>query len=181
MQREAIEAATAGHGMSCRIHVPNDVWRGNEVEKRAALFRLALEGATPERDWFLIVDGDQVVESMDVEAIRAGLAATTLDVATVLSRKQKDPHEFDPYRSLFRTVPGLTVTKAHYNYTATRHGRTVYLWHPPPEMERSATPEVPLDLTAHMTIRHRSEPRPADRMAARAQYYGARDRSRIER
>lgn len=181
-QRARIEQTAAIHGLACRVHVPAGVWQGNEVEKRAAMFDLALEGATPERDWFIIVDGDQVVESVDAAALRAALADFSGDVATVRSRMQKDPTDFMPNRSLFRALPGLTVEKAHYNYTAARNGQPVYLWHPPPDAERAgALPETPLDLSRLMTIRHRSEPRPPGRMSARAQYYGARDRSRIER
>jgi hypothetical protein len=171
-QREAIERTATAHGVACKVHVPSHRWAGNEVEKRAFMFRYALESATPGRDWLLIIDGDQVVERMDASAVRSALATTTLDVAVASSRMQKDPDEFQPNRSLFRALPGLTVEKAHYNYTTVRDGRRVYLWHPEPVAERSgAQAEPTLDLTRHLLIRHRSEPRPAERMAARARYY----------
>jgi hypothetical protein len=59
-QHAAIVLACRELGMSCTLHAPRTVWRGNEVEKRTFMFSLAWATAR-DGDWFWVMDADQVV------------------------------------------------------------------------------------------------------------------------
>jgi hypothetical protein len=61
-QAQTILATAQGAGMGCTIHEPQDVWFGNEIEKRSFLFRAAHMVARPGVDWLWVVDGDDRIQ-----------------------------------------------------------------------------------------------------------------------
>jgi len=83
-QSQAIREAAEAAGIGCTIHVPARVWDGNEVAKRGFMFGLAQPLVEPERDWFCVIDSDEVVSACDVDALRETLASTGWNVATVM-------------------------------------------------------------------------------------------------
>jgi hypothetical protein len=71
------------HGLLWEVRGRTRQWSG-EVEKRAFMFESALQVATSHEDWFLIMDGDMLLDpSVDTLKARATLATTPCDVAEV--------------------------------------------------------------------------------------------------
>lgn len=163
-------------GMAHTLHVPNEVWAGNEVQKRTALFSLAWSLAEP-GDWFLVMDADQIVTDVP-DDLRDRLAATPLDVAETqfvdMVAKRVDrpdwPAEFT-VRNLFRAQP-IHLEISHLTYV-TDDGR--YLWG-----DASKTLEPTLELTS-LVIEHHPDRRPAERQMDKLQYYATRDELGVER
>lgn len=187
----ALHTACRRHRLSLATLEPSEPWRGNEVEKRSALFSLACSLAVPHRDWFLVIDADMTLTRCDVRTVRERLRETARDVAEVTFR-EADPLQgpFNPkgvgaLRSLFRANRTLTVEGAHTNYVIERQslmGRREldkhYLWHAPPRK----TAEPALDLTDHLELHHRShDERKPSRAAGREGYYQARSDHGSER
>ena len=195
-QAEAIQTAAYAAGIGCTIHTPDARWFGNEVEKRAFMFRLGLAVAEPGEDWFLVIDGDELVtHPVPADKVRRELEQTDLDVAEVTLWQRMDPHTSDtladitrlatiprestqPFRALFRALPGLTVEGLHYVYTAVKDGRRVYLWHPPDT--KAVQVEPALDLTADVCLEHRNSCRDRARAESSREYYSRRERAGIE-
>jgi hypothetical protein len=181
------DVATA-HGMGVTVHTPQTVWEGNEVEKRSFMFRLAEAVATPNKDWYLILDGDEVV--LDVPSdFKQRLAATDLDAGEVTFWEHQDPHQdpklaeaarqFEwsghhryPIRTLFRAIPGLRVETNHYTYV-TPDGRQ--LWGNQTEGEQVEA----LDCR-DLLVEHRTFMRDLARRASAQRYYKTRDATGIE-
>jgi len=178
---EAIQAACTAVGLTYSIHQPVEVWEGNEVEKRSALFELA-EQVTTEEDWYFVMDADETITSVPSN-FRTRLARTRLDVAMVTfyeppqedsgpaidfrwQRKQRYP-----IRVLFRAVRGLRVVQNHWTYV-TPDGRR--LWG-----QNKRTLEPALDCT-DLEIFHRSNLRHEERRADQYAYYATRDEEMAE-
>ena len=163
-------------GMAHTLHVPNETWAGNEVQKRTALFSLAWSLAEP-GDWFLVMDVDQIVTDVP-DDLRDQLAATPLDVAEtqfvdmVAKRVNRPdwPAEFT-VRNLFRAQP-IHLETSHLTYV-TDDGR--YLWG-----DASKSLEPSLDLTS-LVIEHHPDRRPDARQLDKLQYYATRDELGVER
>lgn len=77
----AIQAACTAAGITYSIHQPVEVWEGNEVEKRSALFELA-EQSTTEDDWYFVMDADETITSVPDDFV-ARLEQSNLDVGMV--------------------------------------------------------------------------------------------------
>jgi hypothetical protein len=181
-QSAAIRDAAREAGIGCDVHVPDQVWAGNEIEKRSALFALAERVAEPNRDWYFVVDADCVIEESPDDLLEQ-LAATELDVGEVMmwepgtvtgpardySRWRRDDC-FD-MRSFFRAIPGLRVEGNHYNYV-TPEGRR--LWG---HNRRHLTDALNL---RQVRVTHRSRLRSIERAERQYAYYRDRDRLRVE-
>jgi hypothetical protein len=138
----------------------------SQVEKRSHLMRL---GALTDAHWLLVVDADEVVTGCDRAGLDEALAATSLDVATVLCDNQAGtvddgrPNGPKPVRRLFRADAGVTVERAHNGYR-TVDGRWLL----------GDTAHVPLDraldCTAFLQTRHERFAR-GDERNARALAY----------
>jgi hypothetical protein len=177
----AIQAACDAAGITYSIHQPVEVWEGNEVEKRSALFELAEQGTT-EEDWYFVMDADETITSVPADFVDR-LATSSLDVGMVTF--YEPPREATgpapnfrwqrkrryPIRVLFRAIRGLRVHKNHWTYV-TPDGRR--LWG---QNKRSLEPA--LDCT-DLEIFHRSDLRHEARRADQYAYYATRDEQKAE-
>ena len=173
-QRGAIESAAQAIGLGCMIYEPDTVWQGGEVEKRDTMFRLAEQVAEPNVDWYLVIDGDEVVtECCD---LHAALEAEGLDAGVVplwQYRTVGRPHAWPPsdaqqlvrhrIRKLFRAIPGLGVRGRHFHYMLP-DGRA--LWRSYDMVEASEF---------DMRVYHRRPERDGLRDERRQAYYAIRD------
>lgn len=156
-----------------------------EVEKRTRLFEMALGVADPLKDWFLIMDGDMILERCEEPAVvREELARTTRHAAAVASRDVPSYASRQPLNApgpipfLVRALPGLRCLGRHSIWTAPDPdtGRPLWLWSGP----HGYFPEEPLDLTRHVLLHHFPYDRADDRNARRHDYYVARGTAGIE-
>lgn len=184
-QSAVIQEVAHANGMGCTIHTPNTVWEGNEVEKRAFLFSLAETVATPNEDWYFVLDADVVLEDVP-EDTRDRLAATELDAAEVKMYERDDVYT-DPKkakaamsmewpvnnfrcRCIYRAIPGLTVRGNHYTYVTPDDRK---LW------SNDGKQVEALDLT-DLRCEHRTNFRELVRRNTQRDYYKRRDSARIE-
>lgn len=165
-QAAVVLAAAAGAGMGCTIHVPQEPWAGNELEKRTFLFAAGHLVAEPEIDWLWVVDGDELVTHSD--GLRAALATTDLQVArvTLWEGVASGEHQWNtqPLRMLFRAQrSGILVTGHHASYV---NGDGQILWNACRPVD-----ELPALLLDGVKVRHRPGDRPAYRNRKRGDYY----------
>lgn len=171
----AIKDACDGNLIPLLMHT-GQVWHGNEVEKRTAMFQLA-ETMTTEDDWYIVIDADEFITEAPDDLKNRLAIDPDHDVAEVTMYQTRDD-ERDivsaswPIRIMFRAIRGLKVEKAHYVYT-TPDGR--YLWGNP----TVETLEPALDMT-DLRIRHLTHWRPDERRLAARRYYKRRDDERLE-
>jgi hypothetical protein len=178
-QKEAIRAACAEAGISVDIYTPEAVFKGNEVEKRSALFELG-EAVTTEGDWYFVMDTDELITSVPAD-FRHRLEQTDLDVAQVTFVEERNPDlpppslwqrkDSYPIRVLFRAIRGLRVKTNHWTYV-TPDGRR--LWG-----QNRRTLARALDCT-DLSILHRSDLRQEARRADQYTYYSTRDERKTE-
>lgn len=192
-QAETVLQTAHGCGLSCTVHVPREPFYGNEVEKRSLMFRLAEPLVELGRDWYLIVDSDEVVQHAAPD-LRARLAGGGLDVAEYELFWRDDRHATaldethvhpaarvstagrTPVRGLMRALPKLRCERAHYVYVAEKDGRDVYLWG-----NRDFHPlEDALDVTSLLKIEHRHAFRNRERQLQAKAYYERRDTHQVE-
>jgi len=182
LEHQVITEACHANGMGLTIHTPADTWRGNEVEKRAFMFRLGLAVAEPHTDWFLVMDADSVITQPDPN-LKTLLSETDLDAGEIMlyeHTRQDTPEALQfnvppvhqqSIRSLFRALPGLTVKGNHYTYVA---GDKV-LW-------GQLGPDVVQPLNClHVKMLHRNAHRSVSRNADRKAYYELRDTLGVEK
>lgn len=185
-QAVAIMELCAANDLACTIHVPSEVWAGNEVEKRTRLFELAEFVAGPD-DWYIILDADEVVAEVPSD-LRRRLETTDRDVAEVTFREYED-FDFDPakaeqarrvsmprthtysIRTMFRAIPGIHCAGNHYTYRV--DGRT--LW----GNEVDERQEPALDCT-DLIVDHRTHLREVSRRQQARTYYNRRDEGKVE-
>jgi hypothetical protein len=167
-QLNAIVGTAYGLGIGLTLHVPDEPFAGNEVEKRNLMFKLAQQIGT-EEDWLLIVDSDEVVTKATPD-LKDKLAGTDLNVATYLL---KEPDCNNYVRGLMRCLPDLRVEDSHYGY---RHGertdnwRDGYLW---------VSGEEALELVSYLQLEHRKD-RPQRRTEAKESYNKLRQSLGVE-
>jgi hypothetical protein len=116
-QSQAILSAAQGAGMGCTIHTPQDVWFGNEIEKRTFLFAAGHLIAEPGVDWLWIVDGDDRVQ--EALGLRDALEQTEFDVMSVMTDEVNDGTREGsfPVRRLFRAqLAGIHLEDNHFTY-----------------------------------------------------------------
>lgn len=180
-QHDAITFACQDYHMGLTIHRPTGPWSGGEVEKRAAMFRLALAKARPMRDWFMVVDADVQLDRA-AEGWRDALTSTIADCAKVRCRNVRPDGKFIDdvtYRAFYRALPGLTVEGTHWCYVVVGSGSNArYMWMDPSARESQ---EYCADLTEFVTVHHRSLDRDGDRAWASREYYRKRDELSLER
>lgn len=185
-QSAAIRLAAEAAGIGCTIHVPSEVWRGNEVHKRGHLFALAQLVAEPEEDWFLVIDADEILAGCDRNAAHAALAESD-DLVAAIAHETYDDHTAQGEhlsaiehrtshlaRRLFRAGPEpIRVEGQHWRYVRrAADGQDDLLW------GRGACDytEIP-----ELRMEHRTHLRPPVRREAARSYYAIRDSLRIER
>lgn len=173
-QYEAIHNAAAQNGIGLTIHTPTSVWRGNEIEKRTFLFRLADQIAQSKRDWLFVFDGDEEIKHVPTDLAQRLAGTSTFDVADVTLNEPHPTGRRTEFRlpMFFRASLGLTVVGNHFTYR-TPDGRN--LW----GNARTDRLEPRIDLT-DMRVDHYTHFRPTDRNTAAKAYYTARDLAQIE-
>ena len=140
-QAAAIRSAANEVGMECLVLTSDRLWAG-QVEKRAHL----LAAASVQTDWIVVVDADHIVHA-NAEAVRNEIAGydASVDVVSVPFFTPRNPNRslrasaatnwhsdmvdksFDmPH--FFRALPGLTVEKFHWWYSARKMDNKVWLW-----------------------------------------------------
>lgn len=157
----------------------------SEIEKRATMFQYGRDAGATAKDWFLIVDADMTLGHYAPET-RDLLAASDADVAEVrFQNVQIDGKVAGTYRfrSMFRAIPGLTVERTHYHYTAPedtdhthRSGRR-FLWHLP---NGHLSDELIVDLYDSVTLQHFNSGREPERRQRALDYYKDRDARTLE-
>lgn len=170
-QAETLLRTANGAGIGCTIHVPRHPWWGNEVEKRDYMFQLALTIAGDD-DWFLRIDADEHLSEVPADT-RDLLAATEHDVAEVMiwENAGQVPGGFgggigdyqQPFRCLFRAIPGIRIEQAHYVVTAP--GRRVLAGN------TSVHHLEPAEPLWDVKLQHKTQQRDANRWKAKKQYY----------
>lgn len=115
-QAETILHTAAGVGLGCTIYSPRQMWWGNEVQKRAFTMQLG-QTFTTEDDWFLVIDADEVITDVPVDA-RQILENTDKLVGEVTLWERDDLDGHYPFRRLFRALRGITYVNTHYTITA---------------------------------------------------------------
>lgn len=169
-QHDAIFYTCHGAGIGCTLHVPTDVWFGNEVDKRTFAFRLA-EQSTTDEDWYFVIDADWTITS--ALGLREKLAEEpTLAVAEIrIHDSNVEPLGGYAFRSVFRALRGLYLHGNHFTYR-TEDGRRL--------AGQAPSLEPALDLS-FVEVEHRMEGRDRARVHARDAYYERRDRLGVER
>lgn len=193
---DAIARACHAAGIPFTLYVPETAWLGNEVEKRAFMFKLA-ESLSTEDDYYAVLDVDMPVTRVDREQVRQDLERKEFDVyegslierwdwntgpngALVIPRENEGTPPLSAcwHTFLFRAIRGLTVSGAHYLYVypdETAKWGLRALWGPGTEYDLATAGRLSVD------IEHWSKFRPKDRRNAATDYYTRRDNARIER
>lgn len=190
LQAEAVLSACEAGGAACTIHRPNDLFYGNEVEKRN--FTLRLAGAhLEEGDWVIIFDADVHIFKLNEKRVRAELERTERMIAsyTVLDGidylSDPDMAEYvakEEYATewtirtndIYRWHPSLLYGPQHWMVSRDIGGERRWLRH-----SDQFVPPV-LDLGASLVAYHRTANRSKVRADMQAAYYQARDLHGIE-
>lgn len=197
-EHDAIVQTARGCGMGVTLDVPTEPY-ADEMAKRTRSFQLAQLVATAHEDWFIVLDGDEVLtetpskEGTIVELEKA--AAMGVRTVTVTLRDIADPHT-DAQRTrfgmdlnvehvidcrvprLFRFPENLRVVGYHYNYVGEdEHGDPVELWG---EDNAARHRSQWACFTDDVVIEHKHAQRPKVRKRRRSQYYTDRDECGLE-
>jgi len=154
-------------GLPAIVHQPGKLWAGNQVEKRSFLFRLADTVAEANEDWYLVIDADEVLESVPADA-KARLQASARDAAEV-SVLDKG---VGPQPRLVRAIPGLRAVGLHWRYF-TPDGRCLWGYLGKDEVE-------PFEPMGDLEIGHHRERRLPERRARASAYYEAARAQHVE-
>ena len=191
-QHEAVLETAYGVGLGVTVHVPGEPWYGDQVGKRTFSFRAGALVAEEGRDWFFLVDADEVVTHTPVD-LRARLAETDADVGEVTlwwtedlraspakeraARQVRLPSRGGNrgQRRLVRALRGLRCERAHYVWVAERDGRDVVLRGRDDIHELAATVDC-----NDLRVEHRHAFRARDRAERAAAYYLRREQLGIE-
>jgi hypothetical protein len=138
-QLDAIREAARAANLDCLIVQPDRLWAG-QVEKRSNLLALAGVGS----NWIVTVDADHVIHANREEVRRnlRGYAGDVLSVPYVTPTNKDRPlkdsavgdwhilqtkeAQFIPH--IWKALPGLTVERFHWWYSAFKHNQRVWLW-----------------------------------------------------
>lgn len=188
-QTNAVTWTCQSAGIGLTLHQPSTPWRGNEIEKRTAMFKLATCLLT-EEDWLVVIDADEAVEhAVDHNLLVDQLCATNLDVATCQLKVHVDPlesdesafvsrmssigHTLSPARRFFRALPDLRVEHAHHYYLAGHPAHVLWSAGLYPEVES-------LELGGQVVIEHRNKLRSQLRNHRAKTFYLTREDAQIE-
>lgn len=163
-QAEIILHTAAGLGMGVTIHAPHQPWWGNEVEKRTAMFDLAMPFTT-EDDWLLVFDADEILTDVPGDT-RERLAKLEADVAEVRLWVRGDQDDAFTARRFFRALRGMKYDGAHYVVTAPTDTGVKVLSGDPDRQRLDPAAEL-----FDVRLEHRSNQRTALRTAFKNQYY----------
>lgn len=199
-QAEAILNAAETQGAACLVHRPNEVFFGNEVEKRQLSVDLAGRLLTPGRDWVLVFDADFQLMICEPDLVRQTLEETERNVVTytILDGADllADPATFAVAladdvdtewtvrdREIFRYTDDLAYGPAHY-FVSGSYGYGLE-WLRGPDMSADAVaagahPAGCDHLGRSLVVVHRRSARARVRQDAADGYYRLRDQQRLE-
>ena len=197
-EHDAIMQTARGAGVGLTLDIPTQPW-ATEMDKRTRAFQLAELVADVHRDWFIVLDGDEVLthtpsKQGTIDELDKAAAAGVRTV-TVTLRDIADPH-YDAQRTkfgmdlavehvidcrvprLFRFPKNLRVVGYHFNYVGeNENGDPVELW----GMDNATQHRTQWAcFTTDVIIEHRHEQRPKVRKQRRARYYVDRDECGLE-
>jgi hypothetical protein len=136
----------------------------NEVEKRTAMFDLAMPFTT-EDDWLLVIDADEILSHVPGDT-RERLAKLEADVAEVQLWVRGDQDDAFTARRFFRALRGMKYDGAHYVVTAPTDTGVKILSGDPDRQRLESAAEL-----WDVRLEHRSSQRTALRSGFKAQYY----------
>lgn len=116
-QAQTIVAGCEGAGMGVTVHCPQDVWFGNEIEKRSFTFAAGHLIADPGVDWLWVVDADERIQ--ETLGLRDALEQSTFAVASLMIDEVNDGTREGafPLRKFFRAQPtGIHLENNHFTY-----------------------------------------------------------------
>lgn len=198
-EHETIMETARGCGVGLSLHIPTKPFE-NEMQKRTLSFQLASQVAIPHHDWFMVLDGDEViVDTPDKQYVCGELdkaAEHGVRTVTVTLRDIADPHEnLERTRfgcalpiehivesrvpRLFRFPEKLECRGYHYNYIGIdENGMPVELWGQDTVTQYRSKWAC---FTDDIVIEHRHAHRPKVRKKRREQYYQDRDDIGLEK
>lgn len=177
-QRGWLDVACRHLGIGSTVHVHAGPWEGGEVEKRTAMFQLALAVSDP-GDWWLIADADMPVTEAPPDLLDrlagADEESAVVRMHDVLAAKMDrvDYPADSPFRCLYRAHP-MAVGPAHWRYYSVVDGHDMW------RGTDTAGLREPLDLYGAVTMEHRPHVRTTGRTLQKNQYYSRRDTTGIE-
>lgn len=198
VQHDAIQHTARGAGVGLTLHVPTEAY-ADEMAKRTHCFQLAQLVAESHRDWFFILDGDEVlIDAPPKDEMLAQLdhaASQGTRVITASLRDVADPHQNAERTAfgmklpvataiecwsprLWRVGDNMRVIGYHYNYVCeNEHGQTIELWGDDSLVpDRAPWGRIP----QRLVIEHRHEQRALNRKNVRQQYYQDRNDTNLE-
>lgn len=201
-QVEAILHTAEAQGVACTLYQPQEVWWGNEVEKRNKSLDL-IGPLAEDGDWVCIFDADYHVLKCNPESIRHELTTTACDVATYgitegedwlsngaesLAVQAKIKSQWvSQSRDLYRWNPTLRVGPAHGDYSigggidVTGFGDTSPREFPARKWLRGPYDLQPAhDVSGFLTVWHRTKSRILVRRESQQGYYHMRDTLGVE-
>ena len=125
-QAQVIQAAAQGAGLELLMHLPREVWFGNEIEKRSYTFALGHTIAIPGEDWFWILDADEVIT--EALGLREALEGVEAQTASVMMEEVIDGSRSGviPMRKFFRAQEtGIHCESNHFTFR-TGDGQLLY-------------------------------------------------------
>lgn len=165
-QADIILRTAAGAGMGCTIHQSRQPWWGNEIEKRDYMFKLGSLFTSPD-DWYLRIDADEILTHVPL-GTKERLAASEYNTAEITIWQRETNLKVaanvdtgleyaEPFRCLFRALPGISIKHAHYIVTT------------PDTVLRGRGEEPAEDLT-DVRLEHRTYQRAIARQKQKQQY-----------
>lgn len=167
-QAEAIYEVCRNLQVGLTLYTPQEVWFGNEVEKRNYAWKLAESVAEPFEDWYFICDADTFVT--EGIGLRKRLEVAEEDVGAVMFHEPLDG-SWDPggcyLRCVFRAIPGLRFDTNHFTYRL-------------PDGRNLHDPFVPPVDLSFVRVEHRTQWRDVYRKQKQDVYYRRRDELGLE-
>lgn len=195
-QADAIACAAYGAAVGLTLVQPRHIW-ADEMEKRTALFQYGAVAADTFTDWYLIMDADEVLapsvtqqavhmmvddaEQNGAEVVQ-GLLLESIDdqqnpqMARISRQFATDPVSLGPSPRLWRALDDMRVAGYHYHYSGCdESGQRVVVWNRDGDGERAAWHH-----SEELIVETRCLLRSAHRAQQRVEYYGERDRLKVE-
>lgn len=173
-QAQALLAAAQGAGMEISLHLPREVWWGNEIEKRTFAFEAAHGIAKGWDDWLWIVDADDRIQ--EAQGLREALECCDVDVASLFMDEVNEGTREGviPVRRFFRAQEsGISVVTNHFTYMS-GDGQLLFEGYQVPRPELA-----PCDHLPFVRIDHRGG-RSEARNYAKQVYYDRRKEAAAE-
>lgn len=191
-QARLIAEICSGLRIGLTLHVPAQIWEGNEVQKRNHSIVLA-EAVTDPEGWYLSLDADEIVvhvandwfsqlKTLSEEgwgAVDVGIRETR----QIPGIEVPEPDVYNPIRNVYRAVRGLRYGPTHYTLKAPVSDPAFYEI---PEscirgnLDDRPKPVSSFDGTHLLKFDHRQD-RPEYRNVAKQKYYVRREKLGIER